>query len=238
LTPALFIAAWLLVSEPNPPFEMEVAGKPAGLAVDLVNAAMELAGEPVDVKLFPWARCIEMVKGKDADGIFYIYQTPERDEFLAFPGEPLFDNAMTLYAKKGHKIAFDGDLGKLAKLRIGVVSTKSYGPDFDRAKVQVPLLVEPADDLPLSFKKLQKGRIDLVISNRISAQWTLKEMGLVGEFDELKPFVQVSPAFLAFSKAKGGAASEARAKRVEKALEALKKSPRYGEIFRKYGLEL
>ena len=49
MTPALFIAAWLLVSEPNPPFEMEGKGKPSGLAVDLVEAAMELAGDNITV---------------------------------------------------------------------------------------------------------------------------------------------------------------------------------------------
>jgi len=58
-------------------------------------------------------------------------QTPDREESLYFSSVPLAPQIVRLYVNKDSQIDFDVNLLGLKDLRIGIVSTRSYGPKFD-----------------------------------------------------------------------------------------------------------
>jgi polar amino acid transport system substrate-binding protein len=208
-------------------------GTPQGIAVDIVTKIMNKLGHTVDVKLYPWARGLDMVKEGDADAIFTAYKNPERELFLDYSQQVLIPQIVCFYVKKGNPITFDGDLNTVKDKRIGIVSTISYGQKFDQFKPQLQL--DRVEELEQNFKKLEAGRIDLVISNAYVAESTLGKLQSTDSFTRLPQEVERVPSYIGFSKKRGLAALRDQ---FDQELIKLKESGEYTEIMKKYGVDM
>ena len=208
-------------------------GKAQGIAVEIATRIMNKLGQTLDIKVNPWARSLEMVKSGEADAIFTVFKNPERETFLDFSRNVLIPQIVYLYARKGAPIAFDGNLEKLKNETIGVVSTISYGQKFDQLKPQ--LKTERVETLEQNFKKLQLGRIDLVISNVYTAEATLFKMNLQNEFIRLSPAVEDVPSYIGFSKKR-----ELTALRdlFDQELLSMKARGEFDEVLKKYNINI
>ena len=217
-----------------PPLEFnQPDGKAGGVAIEIVQKIMTNLGHTVDVTVYPWARALSMVKTGSADAIFTAYKNPEREAFLYYSKNVLIPQVVGLYVKAGSPLAFNGDLATLKGKKIGVVNTISYGKTFDGMRDQ--LTVERTDKLELNFKKLKVDRIDMLVSNIYVADWTLKQMGLSGQFKRLPKEVESVDSFIAFSKAKGEGYAALR-DAFDKELEKLIADGTYKAIMAKYGI--
>ena len=176
-------------------------GQAQGIAVEIVRKVMTHLGHEVNVSVLPWARALEMTRSGGADAIFTAYKNPEREKFLDYSKGVLAPQIVALYVPRDSAIAYDGDLMKLKDMRIGVVSTISYGKKFDGLRDK--LKVDRAESLESSLKKLLAGRVDVVISNVYVADSEIKKLGLGDQLKRLSPHVQSVDSFIAFSKAKG-----------------------------------
>ncbi|MBP2293713.1 substrate-binding periplasmic protein [Azospirillum rugosum] len=186
-----------------PPLIHDDGGKPAGIAYDIVTRAMAKAGHTVTVEIMPWARALDTVRDGGADAIFTAYKTPEREQFLNYSTEVLVPQVVSLFVAKDSKVAFDGDLSKLAAYKVGVVNQISYGSVLDDAfKAGVLPAVEKSNDSDSNVKKLLSGRFDVMPSNRYVAQYFLKQEGALDRVKELSPPVQDLPSYIAFTKAR------------------------------------
>jgi polar amino acid transport system substrate-binding protein len=216
-----------------PPLEFADAnGKAQGIAVDIVTQVMTSLGHTVDVKVFPWARGLEMTNAGEVDAIFTAYKTPEREAFLDYSKQVLIPQSVYFYAAKGSPVAFDGDLSKLTSKKIGVTSTISYGKKFDDYKDK--LTTERVADLEQNFQKLAAGRIDLVVSNVYTAETTLQKMQLGDKIVRLPVPVQESiPSYIAFSKKRNLSALRDE---FDKTLAAMIKSGQYAAVMKKWGV--
>lgn len=207
-------------------------GKQTGLLVEVINEAFKRAGYPVEIAIMPWARCLAEVKAGRIDGIFSVYQTRERQEFLTYADEVLITQVQAFFVRKDSAITFDGDLNKLSELRIGIINQTSYGPRLDAALEKgVFKKVDVGNNVSASIKKLLVDRVDVIPSYRHVVLDSARTMGLAGAIRELSPAIEAIPSYLAFTNKKEFAKVIAA---YNQALRAMKKDGAYEAIFNKY----
>lgn len=173
-------------------------GAPEGIFVNMISTIMARIGHGVRIEVFPWTRALHMVKSGKADGIFTAYKNEEREQFLDYPEEVLFPQAVYFYKNRKSDIQFNGDMNSLTTRRIGVVSTISYGKTFDKFKSELTL--ERARKLEHNFTKLLLGRIDLLPSDKIVADNVIAKMGIKEHVTLVPHQLDSIPSYIAFSK--------------------------------------
>lgn len=207
-------------------------GRQTGLLVDVVTEIFKRTGYQVDIAIMPWARCLAEVKAGRIDGIFSVYQTRERQEFLIYAEEVLITQVQAFFVRKDSAITYDGDLNKLSEFRLGIINQTSYGPRLDAALEKgVFKRVDVANSVSASLNKLLVDRIDMVPSYRHVALDSARTMGAAGSVKELTPAIESIPSYLAFSNKKDYAKVIAA---YNQALRAMKKDGTYDAIFNKY----
>ena len=207
-------------------------GKQSGILVDVINEVFHRAGYSVEIAIMPWARCLAEVKAGKIDGIFSVYRTRERQEFLTYADEVLITQVQAFFIRKDSTISFDGDLGKLSDLRIGIINETSYGPRLDAAlRKGVFKNVDAADSASSNIKKLLYGRVDIIPSYRHVVLDSARTLGVVGSIKELSPAIEAVPSYLALSNKRDyGRVIEA----FNQALRSMKKDGTYDAIFDRY----
>jgi polar amino acid transport system substrate-binding protein len=178
-------------------------GRPAGLAVEIVSRVFQQMGHSMKVDLYPWARSLAMVKHGDADCIFTLYHSPEREQFLDYSNETLLAQTIYLFARKGTSVSFNGDLSSLKGVQIGTAHKVNYGPRFEEARPQ--LKIDEAPTIEQNFRKLAVGRIDVVPSHLYTAVSTLELPSLKPHAEKIVRIptpVEIVPSHIAFPKVK------------------------------------
>jgi len=207
-------------------------GKPAGLLVDIVVEAFKRAGYPVDILVMPWARCQAEVKAGKIDGIFSVYRTPERLEFLTYADEVLIVQVQAFFVRKDSAITFDGDFDPLSALPIGIINQTSYGARLDAALTKgIFKNVDLANNASSNIQKLLHGRVDIVPSYRHVVLYSAKTLGVADAIKELSPAIDSIPSYLAFSNKRD---YKTVIGEYNKALQSMKKDGTYEAIFNKY----
>ena len=85
----------------SPPYSIGTEDKlHAGIAIDIIQAVFEDMGHTVEIEVYPWPRALKNAKLGLYDGIFSVFKTPEREEFLTYPKEPLVSMDLGFYAGK------------------------------------------------------------------------------------------------------------------------------------------
>jgi len=233
-----FSCAWAgeysFVTLEFPPMEYtDTDGKVKGIAVEMVTYIMNQLGHTVYIKAYPWTRALDMVQEGNADAIFTAYKTPEREELLDYCTQALLPQVVYFYKKKGSDITFDGNLEALKGKRIGVVSTISYGNKFDQSKTT--LRVEKVNQLEQNFQKLLLGRIDLVISNVYTGEYTIRKLGLGDEIMRVLQEIESIASYVAFSKKRN--LIDLR-DQFDRQIIELKNSGEYSKILSKFGVDI
>lgn len=147
--------------------------KELGPFIKLTKMAFKEAGYDLTVEIKPWARCVKEAKEGKFDILVGVWYNEERSKWMAF-SNPMLDNEVGFYKRKGSDLTFSGypDL-KAKNVKIGTVRNYVNPKGFDDAK----LFIEPANDDITNMRKLLKGRIDLVLVDRLIAKHLVqKEM--------------------------------------------------------------
>lgn len=153
-----------LVTEEWPPYSFLKDGKPSGSDIDVLNAVAKDTGLSIVFDFVPWSRALEMVKLGKTDGIFSLYDLPERHEFLEFPADALGTENLVLIVR-----AADPPPGPLKSvkdltgLRVGVTQDNNNGPEFDGAK---NFTREIALNTETGLSKLAGKRMDAFVVNK------------------------------------------------------------------------
>ncbi|MDK2126991.1 substrate-binding periplasmic protein [Parachitinimonas caeni] len=191
------------VTKDYPPLEYANAnGQAAGITYNIVAPILKKMGYGLEVEVLPWVRALELVRTGQRDCVFSIFKTPEREAFLDYSKEVVVPQVVYVYARKGHKISFSGDLAELKGMKVGVQHGFNYGLKFDAYKNQLDLDV--AFSFEQNFRKLALGRIDAVLCNLYAATHTFKalERPVVNEIERLPAQVESVPSYIAFSRSK------------------------------------
>ena len=224
--------ALVLAAADSRPTGFLVDGKPTGILVDLVTEAYRRAGQPVEIKLMPWARCLGEARTGEVDGVFSSFKLPEREQFLAFSNEPLTTQVIAFFARRDSPQSFDGDLGKLREVRIGVIKGTSYGQKFDAAVADGALQnVEQSNSAESNLKKLAFGRVDLIPSYRNVVLDTARQVDLLSQIKEVSPPLEAVPTYLAFTKVRD---LSRQSDSFDAALTSMKQDGTYDRIIEQY----
>lgn len=161
----------IMLSDPWVPWVEGKEGETAqkGIAVDIVKEILKRAEVPVELKLYPWKRCLHYAQKGSVDGLFFLSKNMERETYLIFT-EPFVVSSYIIYYSSERKAPFKWKKwGDLKAYRIGTCDDYNYGDNFINASKEYNYKIDPAHTDLLSIKKLIAGRVDIIILNRSTA---------------------------------------------------------------------
>lgn len=204
--------------------------KLTGFEIEISREVFSGLGVKPEYKVYPWARCIEMMKSGSADVILTIFRNSERMKYLYYPSEFTVNQPNALFKLKESQIAFDGDLKKLKGHLIGVKTSTSYGENFDRANF---LKKEQVSFTESVINLVENKRVSLGVGSITQLKYLMNQKGTAGKFVFLKPLISQEHLYIAFSKAR-------KQKRLSEEfavnLARFKKTEKYKKILKKYGI--
>lgn len=189
-----------LVSLDYPPYQYVKDGEVAGYVQEFIRVAFKESGFDLDIRILPWEESLQLVKDKEADGIFTIFKTKKREDFLIYSDVVLVEQQTGFFTLKESTLNFKGDLAELEESCIGVVNSVSYGDIFDNAVSGNMLKTKVLETTEDCIKALINGEIDLFINNVGGSQFILKEMDLAEKIVQNGVVLERIPSYLAFSK--------------------------------------
>ncbi len=189
-----------LLTMEYPPYMYSENGDVKGFVIELIHEAFRRMDQPITIQVVPWIRGLKAMRRGSADGLFTVFKNPEREQFLDF-SDVLVQETVSLFVLQKSSIAFNGDLKQLSQYNFGVVRGFSYGKKFDSAvKNNIISNIDDVTTAEMNVKKLVGNRFDIMISDKYSMYYLLKKSGLKHAVKELSPAIEVSPAYLVFSK--------------------------------------
>ena len=219
----------VLVCEEYPPYQYIENGKVAGIHKEIVEEAAKKLGIKLEIISVPWPRAIQMVKTGKADGIFSIFKTKEREEYLYFPqyGISKVKNVFITYKDSG--IKYSGDLKQMKNITIGMLRDNSYGEKFDKADFLIKEDSKTSENL---LRKIILKRNKVGIMNYEVAKYYLNKIGEEEKIEYLYPFVSEAEMYIAFSKKRQS--SKENAEKFSKELAKIRESGLCEKIAEKY----
>lgn len=221
-----------LVSLEQPPLVYMEKGEVKGITADIVRSVFNRMKQPIEIKVFPFARSLSMVEFEEAHGVFAVVKTPERQLFMDYGTEVLLHQAAVLFVRKSSSILFDGDLSKLATYRFGILRGATYGSAWYQARqTNVIKDVEEVTQYKQNLQKLVSGRLDILIGPHFTMLDLIHKAGLGNDIKELTPEIESVPTYLAFSK--NGVSDDIK-RNFDQTLKTMKKEGKIKDIIRQY----
>ncbi len=159
--PPITVAIYL-----EPPYAKLQENKLQGINVDIIELFAKKLNRKINYLTCPFARCISLLKGGNADMIVGIKQSLEREKYLTFLEQPFHrqDFPLKFYLLKDSPVNIT-DYDDLAHLRIGTIRGALYFERFDNDKALNKVEVINYSQL---IQLLIKGRIDTFLEREES----------------------------------------------------------------------
>ena len=186
------------VDEAYPPYMFNKGSVALGLYPEIVAATFARVGRDILIDVLPWKRALKLGEA-GMGGVAGIYKNQER--LLTYDySNPLYEEKLVLYVKKGHVFAFSG-IADLKDKKVGLNFGWSYGDAVDSARKQQLFSVDDSVKNNLAnFRKLIGERIDCFIVDELAAKRIISQQGFDGLVEQLDTPVSVNAGYLVFSK--------------------------------------
>lgn len=204
--------------------------KLTGFEIEISREIFSRLGVVPDYRVYPWARCIQMMKSGTSDVILTIFKNSERMKYLYYPAEFTVNQPNALFKLKGSGVTFDGDFNKLKGNLIGVKTSTSYGENFDRAKF---LRKEQVPFTESVISLVENKRVSLGVGSVAQLKYLMNQKGIADKFTFLKPLISQEHLYIAFSKARK---QKKLSEEFSENLARFKKTEKYKKILKKYGI--
>lgn len=163
-------------SDPWEPWVLGVEGEAAsgGIAVDLAQELFRRIGLKSETMIYPYERCMQQMRSGDRDVLLMVKKTPEREQFMLFSDVAATDPQLIYYATDRMNGFSWNAWEDLKPYTVGGVQGFNYGDFGDAAKahaIQTEMTVSDTQNI----KKLLSGRIDLVLLNRSTANYYMRQ---------------------------------------------------------------
>ncbi len=204
-----------------------------GIALDLVRNAFVFAGMEVDFTFKPWTRSLEEARAGKWDATAYWGRNPERDKGFLISDNVLTEQWVLVYRQAAFpNHVFDWKtLADLKGLRIGIVQSYTYTPEFWALQKSGVLNTSVAQDDLANLRLLVSGRLDVVPMERNVACYLMQHHFQDQEVQDLRahprPFVPRFTTHVMFSDKLPESAARLRA--FNQGLRALKRTTTYAE---------
>jgi polar amino acid transport system substrate-binding protein len=216
-----------IVTEPWSPYVIADDKQVSGLDYEMTNIVFKRLGIDVQWQFLPWKRCLMMLEQGDADGVLDIFKVAEREDLLLYPNEPLSDVNWVLFQANARPHPFNR-LEDLLGLNIGVSPGYLYSPEFDSSAL---FTREPAPSHEANFGKLVRGRIDLMVTDRVVGQRMLDQLQLRDQVSQLPKVISRRAMYLALRRNVG---MDLLVQRFGAELKRFKREPAYAQLVAHY----
>jgi polar amino acid transport system substrate-binding protein len=209
------------------PYSARVDGGPKGMAVDLVRAAYQAAGQTVAFDVMNYDQGKKMVRDGAAIGVFDAPRTGRTEGVYRWHSTPLFSGSCYVYTRRNFA-AGPLDLAGLSGKRVGVTAGYEYTDPVDSDTRMIRVVCASDTDL---VAKLLSHQVDYILlfdkvadhlEQKLHIRGHLRQNGQLGSLD----------LYIAFSKAHPRA--KAACDHFSRGLETIKKDGRYAAILSKW----
>lgn len=193
-------------SDPWEPWVMGTEGEAAtgGLGVEVAREVFKRIDVPIDIRIYPYERCLRQMQAGERDVLLMAKKTPEREQYMAYSDVAATDPQLIYYWSETMPDFQWNDWDDLKPHTIGGVRGFNYGELSEKAESH-GLKTEFVDNDGQNLRKLMSGRIDLVILNRATANHFIKQNPeLRGKLKAASKPMSVAEFHFALSR-KGGA---------------------------------
>ncbi|MCP3892837.1 MAG: amino acid ABC transporter substrate-binding protein [Desulfobulbaceae bacterium] len=218
----------LIITDPYEPFVFSPDDELKGLDYEITEAVFQQLKIPINIKFYPWKRCLVMMQNQDADALIDLVITDERRAYLFFPEEPLSDSSLILFYHTGHRPQID-TLDDVKSYELGAQLGSEYPPEL----AEVLVKRDDVTSMEQNFQKLVHDRIDIMVENQIVGRYIANKMELLDQIEVLelpRPFP--TRYYLGFAKKDG---YDHLAEQFSQALVHFKQTQAYHDILVKYG---
>lgn len=217
-------------TENLPPLNYGSKDGPQGFSVELLQLICIQAGLPLDIQLLPWPRAVQRADANPRGLLFSLTRTPERESQYQWIG-PIGARRIVVY-----KLAQRTDL-QLARLsdlgphKLGVVRDSATSRQLLAQGLKPGQQLELGLDDASNLRKLLAGRMDYVLLLDWAAAWQLKQLQL--PYSTLQPVLDYDTNKSYWYGLRPDA-DPALVKRLQAALEAIKRDGRYERLRQRY----
>ncbi len=192
----------------SPPLVYKDKDRLTGMDLDVITEFCKQNGIKPEFRAFPWKRSLMNVRKGEADGIFTLFRTKEREEFLYYPSVPINTVRTVIWTLTGNETK----IRKLEDLKdnsLGVISGYKYGSQFDNLKGLNKTFCNTKEEM---VKMLVKKRFDFAVDSEACFKFMCKKIGFEQKQFKIAYVLTENPVYFALSKSLG----ERRARLAEK----------------------
>ncbi|MCP4022581.1 MAG: amino acid ABC transporter substrate-binding protein [Desulfobacteraceae bacterium] len=181
------------------PFSYKIGIKVSGPCVEIVERVCEKNGFECTFKLLPWVRAQREVKIGQAHAMFAIGRNKTREDWLYF-SPPILRTEYGFFVRSENPLQFS-DISDIKGYRVGVYGPSNTSRSLEKIKEKVGnLSIDLRPDDESGFKKLSKGRVDAVFSNKdvgfaLISKMKLENIRYAGKHRELNYYIGFSKEF-------------------------------------------
>jgi polar amino acid transport system substrate-binding protein len=195
-SPALAESQLIGVEDDWFPYSAVKDGAVQGMSVDIVKAAFAATDTAIELRPYPYSRCMHMAKNGQLLACFNTAPDAQIANDYLLPKTPLFSDDILLWARAGNPTVVT-DLKQLAGKHVAVTIGYEYGQNFDSNQQLVRIKVRK--DL-YGFLMLQKQRVDYSVAYRGTSEQLFRDHPeLAGKFRAVTTIHQPQ-LFLSFSR--------------------------------------
>lgn len=227
-------ADYRFVTEQFAPFTYETQGKAAGPMTEVVETLCTAIGKSCEIAILPWRRAVEMAESGEANGIFSLLASPEREKIF-FLTTPIVRSAYSFIAPTGANWNYSGPASVKDR------SVAVYGPSGTSAVAERIVKEAGGGDVKMEvandalLKKLALGRlgektvgfINRDVGQDIINKQDIKGLVFVGDGAQILYGIGLSRKSM----------TQADADAIDTALATLKSSGKIEEILVRHGLQ-
>ena len=195
LCPSPLLVGW----DDWPPYHYKAPdGTLKGFAIEVLQRVTERMHCQLQFRERPWRRQLQEIAQGEAHIAMEAYYNEERAKIAHF-SDAYNPSTVTLWIRPEQTITASNIGSLLASgFQIGVTKDFFYGPEFEPYRHQHNVETVLAEET--NYAKLQKGRIDGFLGDRLATTWGLKQHHLEHKVKAAELTIYSAPAFFMFSK--------------------------------------
>lgn len=224
-------ASLLGITENLPPLNyLDEGGSAQGFSVELLRLMASTAGLRLDLQVLPWQRAVQVAEAHPRSVLFSLTRTPEREALFQWVG-PIAQRRILFYKLASRTDLQLPQLSELGTARIGVVRDSAADKQLQASGLKPGVHLEQGLDDPTNVRKLLAGRMEYVALLDWAAAWNLRQLQL--PYGTLQPVLEQDVGRSYYYGLRPDA-DPALVKRLQQALDTLKRDGRYEKIRQRY----
>ncbi len=159
------------------PFNYKDEKGVAGPAADLIRKVCSEMHITCSFNLLPWTRAQMLVKNGKAHGMFVIGWNEARAKWLYF-SPPILNTEYGFFVREDNPLQFK-DIADIKSYKVAVYGPSNTSKSLEKIKAEAKdMTIDMRPDDESGFKKLSRGRVDAVFSNRDVGNDLVRKLGL------------------------------------------------------------